>query len=144
MYFDYLMMLCTMYILLSTIINMWFMNFFRKYDIRLSLRCIEKVSTTDPSLQRFITSSLSMSESGEIHYNPKASMEEWSLNYIRHQKWECFNFRDSKYMLEIFNMGEYIIEETDFSEHHVTAEDFKSCQEVEVRIKFICICALSL
>ena len=108
---------------------------FRKYDIRLSLRCIEKVSTTDPSLQRFISSTLSMSESGVIHYDPKASMEEWSLKYIRHQKWESYNFRDSKYMLEVFEMGEYLIDESDFSEHRVGSEDFKTCQEVEVRVQ---------
>ena len=78
-----------------------------------------------------------MSDRGVIHYNPKASKEEWSLKYIRHQKWESYNFRDSKYMIEIQDMGEYVIDEGDFSEHQIGSEDFKSCQTVEVRVKFV-------
>ena len=106
----------------------------RKYDIRVSLRNIERVSTTDPSLQRFISSTLRMSESGIIHYNPKASNEEWSLTYIRHQLRESFNFRDSKYMVEIADVGEYLIKEGDFNEHHIGPKNFKPCHEVEVRV----------
>lgn len=78
-----------------------------------------------------------MSDRGVIHYNPKASKEEWSLKYVRHQQWESYNFRDSKYMIEIQDMGEYVIDEGDFSEHQIGSEDFRSCQTVEVRVKFV-------
>ena len=102
----------------------------------MSLRNIERVSTTDPSIQKFISSTLSLSDSGVIHYNPRASNEEWSLQYISHRKWETYNFRDSKYMLEISHLREYSIKEGDFSKHQISFESFISQHEVEVRADF--------
>ena len=108
------------------------MFFYRQHDIRLSLRNIDTVSSTDPSLQGFISSSLRLSQSGTIHYNPKASKEEWSLIYIRHQLLTSYNFRDCKYMVEIADIGEYRIKEGDFNEHHISPGDFRPGHEIEV------------
>ena len=106
--------------------------FYRQKDIRVSLRNIDIVSSTDPSLRRFISTTLRLSQSGTIHYNPKASKEEWSLIYVRHQILKSYNFRDSKYMVEIADIGEYRIKEGNFSEHHINPDDFRPSHEIEV------------
>ena len=73
-----------------------------------------------------------MSQPGVIHYNPKESKEEWSLIYIHHQKLQSYNFRDSKYMVEIADIGGYTIKEGDFSEHRIGSNDFSPRHEIEV------------
>ena len=52
----------------------------------MSLCSVEKTSVGDPSVLRFVTSTINMPEPGIIHYNPLASDEKWYLTYIRHQE----------------------------------------------------------
>ena len=45
---------------------------------------------------------------------------------------KSYNFRDSKYMVEIADIGEYRIKEGNFSEQHINPNDLRPSHEIEV------------
>ena len=97
----------------------------------MSLRSVDKASVDNPSIQTFVSSALKMPKPGVIHYNPLASNEKWCVTYIRHQRWESYEFRHP-YTVEMSDVGEYKIERGDLQFHEIKKEDFGHHNEVEV------------
>lgn len=99
----------------------------------MNLRSVDKASADDPSIQRFISSTIEMQEPGIIRYNPLASDEKWRVTYVRHQEWESYELRDS-YTVDISAVGEYWIDSGDLQYHEIQQKDFSRHHEVEVRV----------
>lgn len=95
----------------------------------MSLSSLEQFD--DPSIQRFISSTIEMPEPGVIHYDPTTSQEKWCVSYIRHQESQTFEFRDS-YTVEVSAVGQYQIDPGDIKHHVIAPKDYSKRHEVEV------------
>ena len=108
----------------------------RKYDIRLSLQSVDKASNDNPSIERFMLSSIEILETGVVRYNPFATNEKWSVTYVRHQQWESFEFH-KYYTVAISAIGSYHINPEKLKPLEIRPEDFSRHHEVEVRLSFM-------
>ena len=97
---------------------------------------MDKASTDNPSITRFISSAIKIPEPGVVHYNPFATDEKWSVTYIRHQQWESYELH-KYYTVSISAIGSYNINPDKLKPLVITAEKFKRHHEVEVS-KYSC------
>lgn len=100
---------------------------------------MDKASTDNPSIERFILSSVEILESGGVRYDPFATSEKWSVMYVRHQQWESFVFH-KHYTVSISAIGSYNINPEKLKPLVIRPEDFSRHHEVEVRLHVhVCI-----
>ena len=99
---------------------------------------MDKASTDNPSVTRFILSSIEIPEPGVVHYNPFATNEKWSVMYVRHQQWESFVLH-KYYTVSISAIGSYHINPEKLKPLVIRPEDFNRHHEVEVRLSFVCV-----
>ena len=94
---------------------------------------MDKASNDNPSITRFILSSIEIPEPGVVRYNPFASSEKWNVTYVGHQRWESFVFH-KHYTVSISAIGSYNIKPNLAKALVIKPEDFKRHHEVEVRL----------
>jgi hypothetical protein len=94
---------------------------------------VDKASTDNRSVERFLLSSIEILESGGVRYNPVATSEKWSITYIRYQQWESFVFH-KHYTVSISAIGCSNINHENLEPLVIRPEDFSRHHEVEVRL----------
>ena len=102
----------------------------------MSLQSVDKASTENPSITRFLSSAIEIPEPGVVRYNPFATDEKWNVTYIRHQQWESYEFH-KYYTVSISAIGSYHINTDKLKPLVIRREDFSRHHEVEVSIIII-------
>ena len=97
--------------------------------MRLKLSTVEKPFAEESSIQGFISSTLKQPEPGVIIYSPTLT-HRWAVTYIRLQKTEQYEYRDSNYVVELSAVGEHVLK--DQTHHPISHQDFKFHDEISV------------
>lgn len=99
---------------------------------------MDKASTDNPSVTRFISSAIEIPEPGVVRYNPFATNDQWSVVYVRHQQWESYEFHKN-FTVAISAIGCYHINPEKLRPLVIKPEDFSRHHEVEVRLSSACL-----
>ena len=108
---------------------------YRQHDLRCSLNRYEQLPSTDPFVEKFI-STLSMPQPGVLSFIPNGADKEWSLRILRHKKRRAFFCRgfDKKYVVTFTSVGDYTLPESEHIGEQITVQpnDYKEHTEAEV------------
>lgn len=113
---------------------------YRQHDLRLSLNRYKTLPSSDPIVEKFLTT-LTMPEPGTLSFVPQAVDKEWSLRILRHKKRKAYFFHgfDKKYVVTVTTVGEFTVPEGKYIGETITVKPSNYDLHTEAEV-CACVC----